>query len=120
MPLPKSKESFRNLFPDIVVDDIKMADLWRAWQLSDEFKKKVKVYDTFFVEENDRWDTIAEDVYDDRRLWWVLVLFNEIEDPFSIYFEKNIPNAIKKIKIITAGDVAIILKAIRDKRIKLE
>jgi len=120
MALPNEKENFRNLFPDIVVDDIGMADFWRAWQLSDEFKSKVKIFDTYFVTDGDRWDTLAEEVYGDRRLWWVLALFNEIEDPFAIYFEDNIPTTVRTVKVIKESDVIIILNAIRTERLKFE
>jgi hypothetical protein len=120
MPLPTNKESFRNLFPDITVGDVQMADLWRAWTITEELKNKIKVFDEYFIEENDRWDLIAEEVYGDRRLWWILVMFNNIEDPFSLYFEKGVTSSIKKIKIIKESDVAIILKAVRDKRLKFE
>ncbi len=120
MALPNEKENFRNLFPDIVVDNITMADFWRAWQISQEFKDKVKIFDTFVITDQDRWDTIAEQVYNDRRLWWLLILFNEIEDPFSIYFEENIPEAVKTIKIVKPSDVGILLAEIRNARLKFE
>jgi hypothetical protein len=120
MALPSNRNSFKNLFPDIVVDDMPMQDLWRAWQISQEYKDKVKILDTYFLEENDRWDTIAEDVYGDRALWWILPFFNELEDPFSIYFQKDSTVGLKTIKIIRPADVGILLKVIRDNRLKFE
>lgn len=120
MALPNEKETFKNLFPDITVDDIPMVDLWRAWQISQEFRGKVKIFDTYLVQEGDRWETIAQEVYNDRRLWWILVMFNDIEDPFSIYFEKNMPQGIKSLKIIQFEDVGVILNEIRNKRLQFE
>lgn len=120
MALPVEKESFRNLFPDIVVEDVKMSDFWNAWQLSQEFKDKIKIFDTFLVTDQDRWDTIAEDVYGDRKLWWVIAMFNNIEDPFSVYFEDNISEKLKSIKIPKQADISIILNEIRNRRLKSE
>lgn len=120
MALPNKKESFKNLFPDIVVDDVKIVDFWRAWQITEEFRLKVKIYGTYFITNGDRWDTVAESIYNDRSLWWLLVMFNDIEDPFSIYFEDSIPESIRSIKVIREEDVGIILNAIRNERLKFE
>jgi hypothetical protein len=120
MTLPTNKNTFQNLFPTIKIDGIKIQDLWRAWSITTELKDKIKVFGTYLLGDGDRWDTIAEEVLGTRELWWVLLLFNNIEDPFSIYFDKTIPNVLKTIKIPREQDIGLILNEIRRIRLKLE
>ena len=109
-----------NLFPIISIDGINIVDFWRAWQIADDFKNNSNNFDYLLVQENDRWDTLAEQVYGDRQLWWVLAIFNDIEDPFSIYFEKGVPQSINKIKYLNANTAGILLNKIREKRLEFE
>lgn len=118
--LPSTKKTIMNLFPIITIDGIRMADFWMSWQITQEFKNIVNNFDYMLVQENDRWDTLAEQIYGDRQLWWILAIFNDIEDPFSIYFEKSIPNSIKKIKFIDNSTAGLLLNKIREKRLILE
>jgi hypothetical protein len=120
MPLPADRNSYRNLFPDMKVDGLGMADFWRAWQIAVDFKEKVKEFDSYIFEEGDRWDTLAEAFYGDRKLWWILVLFNEIENPFEIYFDKTIKSVRKSIKLIRQDDITILTNEIRNKRLFFE
>jgi hypothetical protein len=120
MPLPTNKNSVKNLYPDVVVDDITIVDFWRSWQISKDFKNSIKNFDTLKLSENDRWDTLAEALYGDRKLWWILVLFNEIEDPFRIYYDKTISSRVEYIRAIKIEDVGEIINTIRQKRISLE
>ena len=120
MSVPESKASVKNLFPEISVDGIKFEDIWRAWQITEEFKEKVKFFDNFLIEDNLRWDEIADRIYGDRELWWVTPLFNDIEDPFSISFDQNIDIAIKSVRILKPQDLAILLDTIREKRLDFE
>lgn len=120
MALPSNRNSLKNLYPTVTLDDISMADIWRSWKISHEFKDKVTSYDVYRFSEGDRWDELSEIVYGDRRLWWVLVMFNEIEDPFEIYFDKSIKSVTKTIKILKTEDLPLLLATIRDRRIKLE
>jgi len=120
MTLPVNKKTFKNLFPPITIDGIKLQDLWRAWVLTEEFKDKIKIFGTYYLYENARWDTVAEEVYGDRELWWVVMLFNAIEDPFTIYYDKSIPDSIKTLKMPREEDIGIILDEIRRIRVNFE
>jgi hypothetical protein len=120
MPLPSDRNSYRNLFPDMKVDGIQMADFWRAWQIAVDFKDKVKEFDTYILRDGDRWDTIAQAFYGERKLWWILVLFNDIENPFEIYFDKTIKNVRKTVKLIKVNDVSKLTNEIRRKRLYFE
>lgn len=118
--IPNNKATMMNLFPIISIDGIKIVDFWRAWQIAEDFKKNINNFEYLLIEENDRWDTIAEQVYGDRQLWWTIAIFNDIEDPFSIYFEKGVPESITQIKYLEKGSVGILLNKIREKRLQFE
>jgi hypothetical protein len=120
MTLPSNRNSFRNLFPETKIDGIVMADLWRSWQVSQDFREKVKEFDTYVLQEGDRWDTLAQFFYGDRQLWWILVIFNEIENPFEIYFDKTIKNVMTTIKLIRPNDINILINEVRRKRLAFE
>ena len=120
MALPSDRNSYRNLFPDFKVGGVDMADFWRSWQIAVDFKTKVKEFDSYVLQQGDRWDTLAQSFYSDRKLWWILVLFNDIENPFEIYFDKTIKNVRKSIKKIRQDDITILTNEIRKKRRSFE
>lgn len=119
MAIPPDNTSIKNLFPDVVVDNITLADFWRSWQISQEFKDKIKVFDTVAIEEKERWDTLAEKYYGSRSMWWVIPMFNDVDDPFKIYYDKTIPQSINFLKMIKQEDVSLLLGEIRKKRLAL-
>jgi hypothetical protein len=120
MALPQLLESFKNMFPELNLDGTKMIDLWRAWELTEEFRQNIKVYDSIVISENETWDNLAEQVYGDRRLWWIIPMFNGIEDPFSLYFDKTVSGSINVIRVVKEDEINSILSDIRNKRLRLE
>ena len=120
MSLPSNKISFKNLFTDLRVDGEKISDFWRSWQLSQEFKQKIKVFNTVFVQEGDTWHSISEGIYGTRDLWWVLVLFNDVEDPFAIFFDDSVDDSIREMRIPREEDLNFLLNEIRRKRVQFE
>ena len=120
MAIPNDKKTYKNLFPTISIDGIKLQDLWRAWQITTEIKDKIKVFGIYMLSEGERWDTISETLYGTRDYWWILIIFNNIENPFSIYFENTIPESIKTIKVPQEQDIGIILNEIRRIRLQMD
>ena len=120
MTLPVNKKTYKNLFPSLSIDGINVLDIWRAWTLTEDFKSKIKIFGTYFLSEGDRWDTISEEVYGSREYWWILVMFNDVEDPFSIYFDKTITGSLKYINMPKESDIGYILNEIRRKRLEFE
>jgi hypothetical protein len=120
MSIPTQRNSLKNLFPDIVIDNITLSDFWRSWQITKEFKDRVKVFSLVKIKETDRWDTLAEYYYGDRRLWWIIALFNDMDDPFKIYHDKTIPSAVNYIKIIKIEDITLLISEIRKHRLSFD
>jgi hypothetical protein len=120
MALPSDINSIKNLFTNTVVDNKEIIDLWTSWEISDEIREKVKGFGTVSIENGDSWHSISEIVYGTRDLWWVLILFNDVEDPFTIFFDSSIPESTNTIQIIKPEYISIILNDIRQKRIQKE
>ena len=120
MTLPADKLTYTNLFPGLSIDGVSVLDIWRAWQISSELKDTIQTGGDYVISENDRWDTISEELYGKRDYWWLLALFNEVEDPFEIYFDQTITTIKRSIKIIKESDIPILINEIRRKRLQFE
>lgn len=120
MSIPRSIHSSLNLFPMVRIDGTLFLDYWNSYTITEEFKLKTQDTIYYLVSPRDRWDLIAQQLYDDRSLWWLIVLFNDIEDPFSIYFDVDIDSSIKKLKIIRKENLGSLLNSIRDHILKCE
>jgi hypothetical protein len=115
--IPNNKESIMNLYSEIKVGDLFMLDIWDSYKVSSEFLNNEEFYLDHDVSQYDRWDLLAEKYYGNRSLMWVLMLVNNIEDPFSIYFDYAVPSSLKKIKIIKNNALQTLLQRIRNKRL---
>lgn len=120
MPLPSSKKSILNLFPELKDGDTSFADFWRSWVISKKFVDDSRIFNEYLLSEGQRWDQIAQEVYGDRQLWWVIALFNEVEDPFDIYFQKDLSIARLTLSIPNEQNVSILLNEIRERRLEFE
>ena len=69
---------------------------------------------------SDTWHSISEQIYGIRDYWWVLALFNEVEDPFQIFYNSSINTTNYKIKYIKPAYVTDIVDAVRQDRIRRE
>ena len=120
MSLPQSKLSIRNLFPLTKIDGMPIGDFWNAYQVTNEFKSQTENFDTYLLGDGERWDLIAGQMYNDRSLWWTIAIFNDVEDPFSIYFDMDIDSSLKKIRLMRPESLIIFLNEVRDRAVKLE
>jgi hypothetical protein len=118
MSVPYKKESSLNLYSDILVDGTFMVDIWDSYRVTSEFMENEQLYVEHVVKQYDRWDLLAENYYNDRSLWWVLVITNNIEDPFSIYFDYAVPSSVKTLRIIKEGALRQLIQNIREKRLE--
>jgi hypothetical protein len=89
------------LYPKTKVGTKTILDVWNAFTITEEFKNNTVVFANYHVEEFDTWSSIAGKVYGDRRLWWVIALYNNIEDPFQLYYEFGINNKTTNLKVIS-------------------
>lgn len=78
-PFPTKKYSFKG-----ISSPIDATDITRRFSISSFLSSSKVVFDEYFLQEGDRPDTVAYDYYDDTRLDWLVLLTNEIKDP---YFE---------------------------------
>ena len=118
--IPSDKSSITNLFQDITVGNIKLMDFWNSWQLTNEFKNYISGEGTVLTEEGDDWHSLSEQIYGIRDYWWVLALYNDIEDPFSLFFQSNVPLATKRIKVIRPDEIDKLVDEVRRIRIQKE
>jgi hypothetical protein len=120
MSIPDSNTSLLNLFPTIKIDGQYFLDFWNSYKITDEFKLLAQEVDYYQIGHGERWDLIAQYIYGDRDLWWVIVLFNDIEDPFSLYFDLDVRKSIKKIKVLKQKNLYFLLNTVRERILKLE
>lgn len=120
MPITNDINSIKNLFTDTKIDQTNIADLWTSWQFSQELKDKVDSYSEVIVTEEDSWYSISEELYGRRDYWWIIALYNDVEDPFSLFYNNSVSSAFTRLKIPDISSLNIILGTIRDKRIQRE
>ena len=118
--LPQSVNSMLNLFSDTTSDNVKLLDIWNSFTVTKEFLEQQQNYQYYDVKEGQRWDQIAQELYNDREMWWILPLINEIEDPFAIHFNHNVDSSIKKIKYLDPTALSYLMITIRKKRVEME
>ena len=102
-------KSLGSSLPLITIGNRRVVDVWNALQISQDFKKKSVKYTRYTFNNSMRWDQIAEELYGDRSLWWVLPLVNDVDDPFAIYFDNSIPGSISSINALDYNDVLTLL-----------
>jgi hypothetical protein len=120
MPIPENKSSILNMFPETVFEDISILDLWSSYKVSQEFQTNGSYFDKFQLEERHRWDTLAEEIYGDRQFWWVLVLFNNLDNPFAIDYDVNLDNSVNIIKVLKPEYLPNLIGEIRKFRLESE
>jgi hypothetical protein len=108
-----SPNSIGILFPEITIDDKTIIDVWSAYRISPEFKEQNFTFDYYTVKENDRWDIISERLYGKREYWWIIAMFNDIDDPFTIYFDRNVIVRTDRIRILDSSQISLLLNSIR-------
>jgi hypothetical protein len=94
--------SFINLFSEIVYDKSQIAqkslDIWDAYQIRNITRnsKRLPTY-LYRPSETDTLPGIARYAYKTDRLWWVTLIVNDVEDPFTFLddvVKKNLNNGL--------------------------
>ncbi len=120
MALPSNVKSFKNLIPDVYVDGKYTLDFWNAWRVASTYLNSTKLLDEYVVEDGVTWHDIADTIYYDRELWWIIPLFNEVENPFLIFSESSLKLKNRKLKILNPIHLNGFLQEVRSFRIKKE
>jgi len=85
---PKKNTSFSNLFAPIIYDpqdtNTPSLDIWTAYfTYATPIGFNESLYTTYRLASEDTIEGIAQKVYGDVNLWWLIPLANDIEDPFD-------------------------------------
>ena len=112
--------SFINLFSTITYDKTqtpnKSLDIWDAYILNQFNKQDMRNFTLHRVGPNDTWVSLARYYYDDDRLWWVIPMFNDIEDPFLALDLANYAD-LKELQILKPSKISALLLQSRQRKI---
>lgn len=93
--MPKRQQklmSFSNLFPEIIYDKEQIPneslDIWNSYRIH-IFPKSSnhRAYEKIKVRVGDTPEKISQRYYGNGRFWWIVLLSNEAEDPFTFIEE---------------------------------
>ena len=71
------------ILPDkITYDGIEVTDIFKRFKFLDTFKDDVRFYQNYYVQDNEKPEDLAKRFYESVDWWWLILLFNEIQDPF--------------------------------------
>lgn len=113
--------SFMNLFKSIIYDNTQnpnpSLDIWDAWIISPILQSDLKNFSVYNIKSGDTWVGLARQFYNDERLWWMLPLFNNIENPFIIKQQDIFQEGITQIKVLSRQNIDQILFMARREKI---
>lgn len=123
--MPSSHEfpvtSFMNFFKNIIYDENQVAnyslDIWDAFVISPFFKEDLSYFLTHVVVQGDNWVQLANKYYRNDRLWWVIPLFNDIENPFLIFDKDLFDEGISELKVLRPEYIEQIIMIARQEKI---
>lgn len=114
--------SFINLFSEIIYDKTQIAqkslDIWDAYQIRNVTRGSSRLPTILYrPSEEDSLEKLAKVFYKSDRLWWVTLLVNDVEDPFTFLDDvvhKNVNNGLINIlKYTYISDVIYEMKRIK-------
>jgi nucleoid-associated protein YgaU len=114
-------QSFLNLFREIVYDKTQEAkpslDIWDSYVINNFNKKDVRNIFLHQVVPNDTWVGLALRYYGDERLWWVIPMFNDIENPFIAMNSTVASEEIERLQILKPEKINELLMISRQNKI---
>lgn len=112
--------SFINLFPTFVYDKSQVPenslDIWNAYRI--KILNKNQNDTAFFfhqLNESDTFVSLAYEYYKEPKLWWLVALVNEVEDPF-VFIDQVLQEDQPIIKILKPIYIGGILMEITNSR----
>lgn len=113
--------SFMNLFQTIIYDKDQnpnySLDIWDAYVINPEYKDDLTNFEIYNVKVGDTWVGLSRKYYDDERLWWVIPLFNNVDNPFIIKQQDIFDQNVTQLKILSRSIVNNMLFNARRKKI---
>lgn len=98
--------SFFTNYPLIKYNGLMMRNLMVKSRLVSDVLNRYEVYYPYIIEDGERLDTIAYDYYGDSNYWWVVMLANNIIDPYydwPLAYEEFKAYIIKKFGSVAAA-----------------
>jgi predicted hydrolase (HD superfamily) len=113
--------SFMNLFKNIVYDkDVNpnlSLDIWDAYVISPFYKDQLRYFQLHKISAGDTWVSLARRYYNDERLWWIIPLFNDIEDPFLVMSPDLFRDNVQQVKVLQSQYLNSLLLQARQQKI---
>jgi hypothetical protein len=134
-----------NLLTDkITYDDVEVTDIFKRFKFLEKFKNSIRFYQDYYVQDNESPEHVALKFYGDSHWSWLVLLFNEILDPYydwpmsdediekwaqklvptylstpSTYYAKIVElnterETHRKIKILRATYLSVVIKNIKE------
>ena len=93
----KSSFSFLRLFNILLDNDreTKFINIFRSYLANDDIFSDVSFFETYEVSNGEYWDNVSYNLYETPYLWWVIVLLNNITNPFEELEDGDILNVLK-------------------------
>lgn len=116
--------SFINLFPEIVYNKDEnpnhILDIWDTYVISKFKEDEVRYFNRHILKNGENWITLATQYYNNSRLWWIIPLFNNVDDPFLVYDAELYNEIGPEIKVLKAEYIEDLLILARQARIKAD
>lgn len=90
-----NSKSILNVLGYITYKDTEMVNIFKKIGLNYSKLDNISYYDEYVIVEGDRWDRISNKLYNTPSLYWLILSFNKIKDPFTSLV---VGNTIKVIK----------------------
>ena len=114
--------SFMNLFKNIIYDKElnpnPTLDIWDAYVISPFYKEELRFFQMHKISANDTWVSLARYYYNDERLWWIIPLFNDIDDPFVVMSKDLFLESIAEVKVLQPQHMNQLLLIARQQKIQ--
>ena len=83
--LPKTEYTFNYTTEDGISKsiDLQMSDIFRKVAFTKKSKNDPDNYENFIVTMGEKPEDLAHKFYGDANLWWIILLFNDVIDPFN-------------------------------------
>lgn len=125
MATPKTNfpnTSFMNLFKAVIYDKETnpnySLDIWDAYVINPNYNSNnLDNYQLYSVVAGDTWVGLAKLFYGDERLWWLIPLFNNIDNPFIVKQQDIFDQNITQLKVLLKGNVDSMLFSMRRQKI---
>jgi hypothetical protein len=97
--------SYFREFPTVVINNQEVLDITRKVKLISDFKLSALDYSDYTLDEGDKPEDIAYYYYDNPEYAWLVLLANDIVDPYTQWYKSNLElEAYIKVQYETASD----------------